>query len=166
MLYRLRIHFYQVIMNHHLTMKKNIFKLESKYIMPTYARPSMVLDQGKGVYVFDTKGRKYLDFIGGIATCSIGHANKAVIKVINQQTKKLLNVTNLYYTEPQVKLAQKLCKLTGFNAKVFFSNSGAEAVEADFKLARKKTCDSLIRVSVGLEATEDLIEDIDQALNA
>jgi acetylornithine/N-succinyldiaminopimelate aminotransferase len=120
-------------------MSNKIFELESRYIMPTYSRPKMILHRGRGMYVFDTRGNKYLDFIGGIATCAIGHSNRGIRDVINRQANRLLNVTNLYYTEPQVILAKKLVKLSGLEAKVFFPNSGTESVEAAIKLARKYT---------------------------
>lgn len=120
-------------------MQNKIFELESKYIMPTYTRQKVVFERGSGMYVYDTNGNKYLDFVGGIATCSIGHSNFKVSAAISNQAKKLLNITNLYYTEPQLLLAEKLTGLTGFKAKVFFSNSGTEAVEAAIKLARKFT---------------------------
>jgi acetylornithine/N-succinyldiaminopimelate aminotransferase len=113
-------------------------QLDDAHIMPTYKRHDLILDKGQGCYVFDKDGKKYLDFIGGIATCTVGHANPAIVKAITDQANKLISVSNLYYTEPQILLAQKLSKLSGFK-RVFFSNSGTEANEAAIKLAKKVT---------------------------
>jgi len=110
--------------------------LEEKYIMQTYGRFDLAVSYGKGCYVFDKSGKKYLDFVGGIATCSVGHGNKDVARAIAEQAGKLLNITNLYYTEPQVELAEKLVGLSGL-AKCFLCNSGTEANEAAIKLAIK-----------------------------
>ena len=111
---------------------------EKKYIMQTYGRFNLVIDKGKGVYVYDKDGKEYLDFIGGIACVSVGHSNIKVCKAIAEQAKILIHVSNLYYTEPQVVLAEKLVKLSGLK-KCFFCNSGAEANEAAIKLAKKIT---------------------------
>lgn len=119
----------------------NAIQLESKYLMHTYKRSAILLQHGNGMYVTDSTGKQYLDFIGGIATCLIGHGNTGFAKAISKQASALVNTTNLYYTEPQLLLAEKLCKLSG-GERVFFSNSGTEANEAAFKLARlctKKT---------------------------
>lgn len=117
---------------------KDIKELEKKYIMQTYTRFNLVVDHGKGCYIYDKDGKKYLDFLGGIATCSVGHGNKQVVKAISEQAKKLINITNLYYTEPQAELAEKLVKLSSLE-KCFFCNSGTEANEAAIKLAKKVT---------------------------
>jgi len=117
---------------------KKIIGLEKKYVMQTYTRFNLTVDHGIGCYVYDKDNKKYLDFLGGIATCSVGHGNKDVAKAISEQAKKLLNITNLYYTEPQVILAEKLSKLSGLQ-KCFFCNSGTEANEAAIKLAKKVT---------------------------
>lgn len=120
-------------------MKANEIKqMEKKHIMQTYSRFNLIVDHGKGCYIYNKDGKKYLDFLGGIATCSVGHGNKKVAKAIEKQAKKLINITNLYYTEPQVELAEKLSKLSGLK-KCFFCNSGTEANEAAIKLAKKIT---------------------------
>ncbi len=120
-------------------MKINEIKqMEKKHIMQTYGRFDVVITKGEGAYVYDINGKKYLDFLGGIACCSVGHGNSKVVKAISEQAKKLLNITNLYYTEAQVELASKLSKLSGLK-KCFFCNSGAEANEAAVKLAKKIT---------------------------
>lgn len=105
------------------------------YVMPTYAR-TLALDHGKGTYVWDVDGKKYLDFGTGIAVSSLGHNHPAIVKALSKQSAKLIHVSNLYYIEPQGLLARELVKLIG-QGKVFFCNSGAEANEALFKLARK-----------------------------
>ncbi|MCK5040154.1 MAG: acetylornithine transaminase [Candidatus Aenigmarchaeota archaeon] len=116
---------------------------EKKYLMQTYKRSSFVLEHGKGSYVWDTNGNKYLDMIGGVATCSIGHSNPTLVKAIFRQAEKLINASNLFYTEPQLALAKKLSEISGLD-KCFFSNSGSEAVEAAIKLAKKVTKKSKI----------------------
>ncbi|MFH1641334.1 MAG: acetylornithine transaminase [Nanoarchaeota archaeon] len=113
-------------------------QIEHDHIMQTYTRFDVIIDYGKGCYVYDVNGKEYLDFLGGIATCTVGHGNKKVAEAICAQAKKLLNITNLYYTEPQVVLAKKLSDLSGLK-KCFFCNSGTEANEAAIKLAKKIT---------------------------
>lgn len=111
---------------------------EKQYIMQTYGRFNLILDKGKDCYLFDKEGNKYLDLIGALATASIGYGNEEFAKILSEQAKKLVNATNLFYTEPQVVLAEKLAKLSGLK-KSFFSNSGSEANEVAIKLARKYT---------------------------
>ena len=119
-------------------MSEELKRLEKAHIMATYKRHDLVLERGEGCYVFDQGGKKYLDFVGGIATCTVGHANPEVTKAISEQANKLISVSNLYYTEPQIQLAQKLSKLSGLK-KVFFSHSGADANETAIKVAKKVT---------------------------
>lgn len=115
----------------------NASKLSSKYLMNTYEK-KICLEKGIGCYVYDEKGKKYLDLTGGIATCSVGHSNKEVIKAMMNQAKKMINSSNLFYSTPQLLLAKKLSEISGLD-KCFFSNSGTEAVEAALKLAKKHT---------------------------
>ncbi len=122
--------------------RMDIPKLTSKYLMNTYKR-NICLEKGDGCYVYDEKGKKYLDLIGGIATCSVGHANPDIIKAVSNQSKKMINASNLFYTIPQVMLAKRLAELSGMS-KCFFSNSGTEAVETAIKLIRKTTGKSKI----------------------
>jgi len=117
---------------------KKLFELEKKYVMPTYTRHPIVLASGIKNYVLDSNGKRYLDFVGALATCPVGHNNPDVVAAIEAQAKKLINTTCLYYTEPQILLAQELAKLSGLS-KTFFSNSGSEANEVAIKLARKHT---------------------------
>lgn len=107
-----------------------------KYIMNTYGRLPMGLVKGEGSYVWDAEGNKYLDFVAGIAVNSLGHCHPVVVKAIKEQAENLIHVSNLYWSEPQITLAQTLVKNSALD-KVFFSNSGAEANEGAIKLARK-----------------------------
>src|SRR3989338_4278119 len=117
---------------------QKIIELEEKLLMRTYSRPKIVIDKGKGCYVFDKEGKRYIDLVGGLATCLIGHGNRQFSEAIKKQAGKLATSTNLYYSEEQVKLAEKLAGLSGLS-RCFFSNSGTEAVEAAIKLTRKHT---------------------------
>ena len=109
---------------------------EKRVIMQTYARYDLTLVKGKGAKVWDDKGREYLDFVSGIAVCNLGHCHEAVTKAVCEQSGTLVHVSNLYYTQPQVELAE-LLTANCFADRVFFSNSGAEANEGAIKLARK-----------------------------
>jgi len=105
-------------------------------VVPSYGRFEIALSHGSGSYVYDVAGKRYLDLGGGIAVCGLGHANAEITEALVKQSQKLVHVSNLYYNEPQGRLAQALVQLIG-PGKVFFSNSGAEANEGLFKLARK-----------------------------
>ncbi len=116
--------------------EQEIKALADENIMQTYKRFPLVLAKGKGQKVWDANGKEYLDFVAGIAVCNLGHSHPGVIAALTKQMKKLTHVSNLYYTEPQARLA-KLLVDNSFADKVFFCNSGAEANEAAIKLARK-----------------------------
>ena len=111
-------------------------KRESRYVMQTYRRQPLVLDHGIGTQVWDSAGNRYLDFVAGIAVNALGHSPPAVVKAIKYQAEKLLHVSNLYYTEPQIELAQLLVDHSPCD-RVYFANSGAEANEGAIKLARR-----------------------------
>lgn len=113
----------------------NLKELHQQYVMPTYA-PGLTLVRGEGAVVWDDAGREYLDFSSGIAVCGTGHCHPAVVAAIREQAGKLIHCSNLFHNELQPRLAQKISAL-GLGGKVFFANSGAEANEALFKLARK-----------------------------
>ena len=115
---------------------KTIIDKAEQYIFPTYTRSPVVLTKGKGMKVWDSEGKEYLDFASGIAVLNVGHLHPRVVEAIHKQSKTLMHVSNLYYSEPQIKLAELLVKHS-FADKVFFCNSGAEANEAAIKLARK-----------------------------
>jgi acetylornithine/N-succinyldiaminopimelate aminotransferase len=110
------------------------------YIIGTYKRTPLVLVKGKGSRVWDSDGHEYIDFVAGIAVCSLGHAHPEVVAAIRKQAAVLTHVSNLYYTEPQIHFARLLIE-NSFADKVFFCNSGAEANEAAIKLARKYAWD-------------------------
>lgn len=117
---------------------KEIIDLDSKYIMQTYGRQPIALTHGKGAVIWDADGNEYLDFFAGIAVNALGQSHPKIIETIQKQAEKLIHVSNVYYTEEQVKLAKKLSEITIFD-KVFYANSGAEANEGAIKLARKYT---------------------------
>jgi acetylornithine aminotransferase len=108
----------------------------AKYLMQTYARQPVSIVRGRGAKVYDLEGREYIDFVGGIAVNILGHGHPDLVHAIQRQAAQLIHVSNLYYTEPQVKLAQVLVDHS-FADRVFFCNSGAEANEAAIKLARR-----------------------------
>lgn len=114
---------------------RDIIGLYDKYVMPTYGRYSLVFVRGQGSRVWDADGKEYLDFGGGIAVNVLGHA--ALAEALARQADILVHSSNLYYTEPQGLLAKKLVELVGVAGKCFFCNSGGEANEALYKLARK-----------------------------
>ena len=105
-------------------------------IMKSAALPSAELVRGEGAYVWDSEGNKYLDFLGGIAVLSLGHAHPVLVKAVSEQIATLGHVSNYFATPPQLELAERLLRLTGGD-RVYFCNSGAEAIEAAIKLARR-----------------------------
>jgi len=105
-------------------------------VIPSYGRFDLVLSHGSGSYLYDVTGKRFLDMGGGIAVCSLGHSHPAITEALVEQSRKLVHISNLYYNEPQGRLAQALVELIG-PGKCFFCNSGAEANEGLFKLARK-----------------------------
>ncbi len=107
-----------------------------KVLLHSYNRSSVVFDHGKGVYLYDTDGKEYLDFAAGIAVCSLGYGNETYANALKNQVDKLLHVSNLYYNEPITEAAEKLLKVSGMD-RVFFTNSGTEAIEGALKAARR-----------------------------
>ena len=107
-----------------------------KFVVPSYARFDLVLERGEGSYVWDVDGKRYLDLAGGIAVCSLGHAHPEITEALIEQSQKLIHVSNLYYNELQGRLAKRIVDLIA-SGRAFFCNSGAEANEGLFKLARK-----------------------------
>ena len=105
-------------------------------LLHTYNRSAVVFDHGKGVYLYDTEGKEYLDFAAGIAVCSLGYGDETYSTALKNQVDKLLHVSNLYYTESTTAAAQKLLKVSGMD-RVFFTNSGTEAIEGALKAARR-----------------------------
>lgn len=115
----------------------DIIGLFERYVMPTYGRLPLVFVRGKGARLWDVDGKEYLDFGGGIAVNVLGHAHPAMTTALTRQSSVLVHTSNLYFTEPQGLLAKRLTELVGIDGKCFFCNSGGEANEALFKLARK-----------------------------
>lgn len=105
-------------------------------LLHTYNRSQVVFDHGKGVYLYDTEGKEYLDFAAGIAVCSLGYSDETYKTALKNQVDKLLHVSNLFYNEPTTDAAQKLLKVSGMD-RVFFTNSGTEAIEGALKAARR-----------------------------
>jgi len=113
-----------------------IYQKDKDAYLPVFARYEIVLDHGEGPYVYDINGKKYIDYLGGIAVNVLGHNHPGLVKAIAAQAGKMIHCSNLYYTEVQAEAAVKLKKLSGLG-KVFFGNSGAEANEGAIKAARK-----------------------------
>ena len=114
---------------------QEIIDRERQFLLPTYNRYPIALERGKGVYLFDREGNRYLDFVAGLGVNALGHAHPRVLKAIREQSARAIHFSNLYYHEFQGRLAEKLCRLSGLN-RAFFSNSGTEAIEGSIKLAR------------------------------
>ncbi|OPX99736.1 MAG: Acetylornithine aminotransferase [Syntrophorhabdus sp. PtaB.Bin047] len=121
-------------------MQEELIKKAAQYIANTYTRFPIVVTKGEGCWLWDVNGRRYLDFLAGIAVCNLGHAHQNVVEALTAQARKLFHVSNLFYMEPQIKAAQMLVEHS-FADKVFFCNSGAEANEAAIKLARRYSWD-------------------------
>jgi len=117
-------------------MSNDLINTGMNYVMNTYNRFPLVLHRGEGCYVYDAEGNKYLDFVAGIAVNTLGYGHDKLVSAVAEQASKLLHTSNLYWTQPQITLAEKLIKHSDFD-KVFYCNSGAEAVEGALKLARK-----------------------------
>ncbi|HEX8206642.1 MAG TPA: acetylornithine/succinylornithine family transaminase [Solirubrobacteraceae bacterium] len=105
-------------------------------LLETYARYPVTFERGEGVRLWDDEGNEYLDFLGGISVSSVGHCHPKVVEAVREQAGRLLHTSNLFFTEPMVRLAERLSR-SSLGGGVFFTNSGAEAVEAALKLARK-----------------------------
>ncbi len=110
--------------------------LEERYLMRTYRRAPVEFVRGEGALLWDVEGREYLDFMTGISVCSVGHCHPAVVEAVREQAGRLMHVSNLFYTEPMARLAERLAG-SSLGGRVFFSNSGTEAVECAIKIARK-----------------------------
>ena len=115
---------------------KELIEKEKKYLFQTYSRPAMVLDKGEGMKVWDLEGKQYYDFIGGIAVNALGYSHPKLVQAMKEQAEKLIHCSNLFYSEPQIILAQMLVELS-YGDKVFFGNSGAEVNEGAIKLTVK-----------------------------
>lgn len=116
----------------------NVTQTEKKYILQTYKRQPLVFKRASGKYLWDERGKRYLDFFTGISVCNLGHSNPAVVSAAEKQLRLMTHVSNHYYIPVQVELAKLLIEKSFKKGKVFFSNSGAEANECAIKLARKR----------------------------
>ncbi|MCX6135230.1 MAG: aspartate aminotransferase family protein [Ignavibacteriales bacterium] len=114
----------------------NMFQKEDKYFFHTYKRLGLDIERGEGVYLYAKDGKRYLDFFGGLAVNALGYNHSGINKAIIDQVKKYIHLSNYYVQEPQVKLAERVIKASGFK-RIFFGNSGTEAVEGAIKVARK-----------------------------
>jgi len=113
----------------------SVIELEKQYLLQNYSRLPLVIARGKGCYVYDTSGKRYLDLIAGIGVNALGHAHPRMMKVIREQSARLIHISNLYYHEYQGPLAERIAKASGLD-RVFFCNSGAEATEGALKMIR------------------------------
>ena len=116
---------------------QDLKQMDLDYTLHTYARNYTHFVRGEGSRLFDSEGKDYIDFGAGIAVCSVGHGNERLANAICQQARELIHTSNLYLIEPQAKLAKELIKQSGYDMRVFFANSGAEANEGAIKIARK-----------------------------
>ncbi len=114
----------------------NFIESESKYIYQTYGRFPLVVDRAEGCYIYDKNGNKYLDFLAGIAVNALGHSHPKILSAIEQQYKRYLHISNYFYQDIQIELAEALCRISGYD-NLFFCNSGTEATEGAIKIARK-----------------------------
>ncbi|MEK6251728.1 MAG: aspartate aminotransferase family protein [Actinomycetota bacterium] len=110
--------------------------LEERYVMQTYKRAPVEFVRGEGARLWDAAGKEYLDFLSGISVCSVGHCHPAVVEAVREQAGRLIHVSNLFYSEPAVRLAERLCE-SSLGGKAFLTNSGTEANECAIKLVRK-----------------------------
>lgn len=133
-----------------MTITDEIIERERRFLLPTYNRYPIALERGKGVFLYDREGNRYLDFVAGLGVNALGHAHPRVVKAIREQSARAIHFSNLYYHEYQGRLAEKLCQLSGLH-RAFFSNSGTEAIEGSIKLAR------LAGHRVGGEAKSQLV---------
>src|SRR3989304_1730145 len=116
-------------------MKQDPVELEKQYLFQTYARSPIVIERGKGCWVWDTSGKKYLDFVSGLGVNALGYSHPRILKALREQAGQEIHVSNLYYHPYQGALAAALAKITGMD-RTFFCNSGTEAAEGAIKLAR------------------------------
>src|SRR5207244_2793855 len=106
-----------------------------QFLLPTYKRSPIVFTHGRGAFVFDSNGKKYLDFLGGIAVNALGHSHPRIVKTIRRESARAIHLSNLFHNEFQGPLARKLAEWSGLD-RVFFANSGTEAIDGALKLAR------------------------------
>src|SRR5256885_12416558 len=115
------------------SVSQSVMDLERDYLLQNYSRYPLVVRRGKGCYVYDVDGKRYLDLIAGIGVNALGHAHPRIVKAIREQAGRLIHTSNLYYHEYQGKLAKKLADVSGLQ-RTFFCNSGTEAIEGAIKM--------------------------------
>ncbi len=118
------------------TSQEALVGLGTEFLYPNYRQPPLVLVRGQGSALFDAEGKRYLDLFAGIAVSTLGHGHPRLVRAIAEQAQRLIHVSNYFFNEPNVRLAERLCRLSGM-ARAFFCNSGTEAIEASLKLARR-----------------------------
>ena len=118
-----------------MTSFEEISERKRRFLIQTYDRYPVAIERGKGVFLYDLEGKRYLDFVAGLGVNALGHAHPRIVKVTREQAARVIHLSNLYYNEYQGRLAEKLCGLSGLQ-RAFFSNSGTEAIEGSIKLAR------------------------------
>ena len=114
----------------------NLKEKESRLFFHTYKRLPLEVERGEGCYLYTKDGKKYLDMFSGLAVNALGYAHPAIIKAVDEQVRKYTHLSNFFIQEPHIQLAERLLSLSGFD-KIFFSNSGTEAIEGTIKLVRK-----------------------------
>ncbi|MDO5505301.1 MAG: acetylornithine/succinylornithine family transaminase [Pseudoxanthomonas suwonensis] len=120
---------------------KELLGIAQAFCLPVYRQRAMVLERGQGSRVWDTDGRQYIDFASGIAVCALGHADPGLVDALSEQARRLWHVSNVFHSEPPLRLAAELVAASGFAQQVFLCNSGAEANEAAIKLVRRHAAD-------------------------
>lgn len=120
----------------------DVISAEQRYLLQTYARPEFVIERGEGCYLYDSEGRRYLDCVAGIAVNALGYGDPDVARAIREHADGLIHLSNLYHSRPAVELAQTLVDHTSWADRVFFCNSGAEAVEGALKFSRRYARDT------------------------
>src|SRR5438034_2586915 len=133
-----------------------VIRSEEKWLLPTYDRQKVLFEKGRGLYLWDSRGNRYLDFLSGIGVNALGHSHPAISSTLKKQAGRLIHVSNLFFHEYQAELAKRLTRISGLN-RAFFCNSGTESWEAALKLARiyaranNKTAASLKQLSLRLK---------------
>jgi acetylornithine/N-succinyldiaminopimelate aminotransferase len=135
------------VVREQLSRFQEVADLERQYLLQTYQRYPLAIARGKGVFVYDVDGRRYLDFVAGLGVNALGYAHPRIVKVIREQAARVIHTSNLYYNEYQGELAQKLCQISGLD-RAFFTNSGTEAMEGALKLARAASSGTAGKCSV------------------
>lgn len=114
----------------------DLFSVARSCLYPNYAQPDVIFDRGQGAQLWDSEGRRYIDFFAGIAVSTLGHAHPRMVQALADQAARVMHLSNYYFNEPNIRLAERLCQLSGLD-RALFCNSGTEAVEVALKMARR-----------------------------